>query len=535
MALKDRRVRAQWLISALWIGASISALCLFANNLDGNEAGKLALARQQVDPAWIPGDWYLGTPQAYQWLFQQFAGWMVRWLEFPIGSLVLRLLGYGFWALALARVTVQLGLTPPRAALAAVLFGLDQSVIAREWMVGTVEPKTFAYAAVLLAYACWRERRWGLSGFWSGLACSFHILVGGYALMALAGLALWPHRQPCNPRGLIRWGVAALLAGLPVLLPLAEQLRGGLPPAVAEAGSLGLPSTAWIYVFLRNPHHLVPATWPPEAWRQALGMVLLFAGGALLCRRAGQRRPSFPVAACMDLILWSLAALFMALVGLLISLVDHEGVILRLYPFRFADTLLVLAAWLLLLRWLPPLRPPQWPLAALVALLLVHGLPNALEARSRLAVNFIDTPQRVGLYGWLERLPDRGAEVLTPPSGFEDLALQTGHPVFGQFKQVPTAPQAIQTWYFRMTALAGGDLQVWQGPGGWPARRRIDRAFEQLDAMALADLVRRYHVGVVVTGAGHPGPQGWHEAYRNAQWSGWLPDAAEAPGHAGSS
>ncbi|WP_235299953.1 hypothetical protein [Synechococcus sp. GFB01] len=79
--------RERWR-SALAIGLVLVALCLFNDNLAGNEAGKLALARQQVDPGWIPHDWYLNNSQGYQWLFQQLSGHIVipsafhwaRWL-----------------------------------------------------------------------------------------------------------------------------------------------------------------------------------------------------------------------------------------------------------------------------------------------------------------------------------------------------------------------------------------------------------------------------------------------------------------------
>lgn len=527
--------RAWWLFT-LWIACGLAVLCLFRNNLDGNEAGKLALARQHVDPAWIPGDWYLTTPQPYQWLFQQLAGSIVGWLGFPIGSLLLRLIGYGFWSAALARVAIQLGLTAPLAALAAILFAADQSLIAREWMVGTVEPKTFAYAAALLAFATWREQRWGQSGFWSGLACSFHILVGGYAVVALAGLALFHQKAHWRLQPIRRWSLMALAAGLPMLLPLAEQMRGSaFRPGLAGGGLPLQPGAAWIYVYLRNPHHLVPASWPAEAWLKAAVLLLLFIGAALLCLRAGRCRDFFPKAATADLIVWSLSGALVALVGLVISLVDRGGVLLRLYPFRFADTSLVLAAWLLLMAWIPWARRGRWPAVVLLMVLLIQGLPDLSSVRVGLARQFIDSPERADLYGWLQQVPPASAVVLAPPSGFEDLPLQTGHPIVAQFKQVPTAPAAIRTWYERITALAGNDPLVWQGPGGWPARRRIDRAYERLDARALTRLVQRYQPGVVVTAASLPGPQGWREAFRNAHWSAWLPDGAAAAGHAGAS
>jgi hypothetical protein len=110
-----------------------------------------------------------------------------------------------------------------------------------------------------------------------------------------------------------------------------------------------------------------------------------------------------------------MAGALVALLGLLISLLDHQGVLLRFYLFRFADTTVALGSWLLLLCWLPRRAQRWWPMAALVLLVLVNGGRNALEARANLAAGFIDSPQRSELYSWLRRLPDPAAVVLPPP------------------------------------------------------------------------------------------------------------------------
>ncbi|WP_087068196.1 hypothetical protein [Cyanobium sp. NIES-981] len=251
--------------SALAISLVVAALCLFDGNLDGNEAGKLALARQAVDPGWIPGDWYLNDSQGYQWLFQQLSGRVVGWLGFGPGSLLLRLLGYGLWGWALAGFTVPLGLPPALAALAAGLFSLQQGVVAAEWMVGSAEPKTFAYAALLLAYTAWRQRRWWPCGLYSGLACSFHLLVGGFGVLSLAGLTLlragWRWRRP----SLAPWTWGFLLAALPALLAVVEQLLGGAahrrsPPGGACRRRAG---STWCCA--------IPTTCCPAAGRRATG------------------------------------------------------------------------------------------------------------------------------------------------------------------------------------------------------------------------------------------------------------------------
>lgn len=519
--------RERWR-SALAIGLVVAALCLFTDNLASNEAGKLALARQQVDPGWIPHDWYLNSSQGYQWLFQQLSGRIVLPLGFPLGSLVVRLLGYGVWAWGLAGLTVPLGLSAPLAALATALFSLSQGVMAGEWMVGGAEPKTFAYAALLLAYGAWRGRRWWACGLYSGLACAFHLLVGGFGILALAPLALLRCGRHWNGAALGRWLCGCLLTALPVTLALAEQLvaRGLRPGVGSDAGAAAdLPAAGWIYVVLRNPHHLLPSSWLWSDWAKALLFLGLFALGVVLCgaRRAGDdpRRQ-----ACRDLALWVVMSWPPALGGLLLALWDPQSPLLQIYPFRLADTLLMLGVWLLLAAALQPLLRDRQSRLALVAVVLVislTGLARDLRgAAASLPRGFVASEDQAALYGWIRGATPANALVVTPPFGFEDLSLHTGRAAYAQFKQIPTSRAAIQTWYQRLTALAGGDAAVWQGPGGWPAKPRLSRAYNQLDPPALRRLTDASGASVLITRARQAGPSDWRAGYRTTAWTAWL-------------
>lgn len=538
--------------SALAIGLVITALALFGGNLGDNEAGKLALARQAVDPGWIPADWYLGSNQNYQWLFQQLSGRIVMLLGFGPGSLLVRLLGYGIWAWALAGISVPLGLSPALAALAAGLFSLQQGVVAAEWMVGSAEPKTFAYAAVLLAYAAWRERRWWSCGLYSGLACSFHLLVGSFAVVSLAGVTLARlvlearNRRRLGWAELGRWSAGAVLMGLPAGLAVAQKL---LAPSVTATwrSNASLPSAGWIYVVLRNPHHLLPGSWSAGDLARITLMLGLFvlaalaAGGGWPGRwRRGWQGNDPCQRASRDLALWVAMGWPLALLGLLASRLPAEPqhALLSLYPFRLADTLLMLGLWLLLAaalasavrRWGPGRkvqRRLQGGVIALVLLISLGGLARDLPtAGAGWPRQFVGSPEQAELYAWIRGHTLRSALVLTPPAGFEDLSLHTGRAGFVQFKQIPTSAPAIQKWFERLTALAGGDRGVWQGPGGWDARDRLVAAYGRLSPAALGRLAEDSGTTVLITdyqegGPEKGGPQGWVAAYRNARWTAW--------------
>jgi hypothetical protein len=541
--------------SALAIGLVITALALFGGNLGDNEAGKLALARQAIAPGWIPTDWYLNNSQGYQWLFQQLSGRIVILLGFVPGSLLVRLLGYGAWAWALAGLTVPLGLTPALGALAAALFSLQQGVVAAEWMVGSAEPKTFAYAAVLLAYAAWRERRWWRCGLYSGLACSFHLLVGSFAVVSLAGMALarlvpeTRTRRELGWAGVGRWSAGAVLMGLPAGLAVAQKL---LAPSVTATphSSASLPSAGWIYVVLRNPHHLLPSSWSAGDWARIALLLGLF---VLAAQAAGgwwpgrwrprwQGRWQGPLQrndpcqrASRDLALWVAMSWPLALLGLLASRLPAapKHALLSLYPFRLADTLLMLGLWLLLAAvlarsvrcWGPGRKAQRRLQAALVVVVLLISLGGLARELPTAAADwprqFVASPEQAELYAWIRGHTPRSALVLAPPSGFEDLSLQTGRPGFVQFKQIPTSALALQTWFERLTALAGGDRGVWQGPGGWQARDRLLAAYGALPPAALGRLADDQGASVLVTSSQHSGPEGWAPAYRNVRWTAW--------------
>ena len=386
-------------------------------------------------------------------------------------------------------------------------------------------PKTFAYAALLMAYALWRERCWAWCGFLLGLACSFHVLVGIYGASALAVLALARFRGSWNSQAWCRGSLAFGFPALALSPTFIERLNGPAAEAPLFGKGAGLePSAEFIYVYLRNLHHLVPATWTGQQWLQAVALLLLFSGAAMLCLRSDWRRPGFPSMACADLILWTLATALFALLGLIISPFDYNGTLLKAYLFRVPDTLLVLVSWLLLLRSLPVRFVRVWPAALL--LLLVRGgawVPWGSAFSASLANRFTSSPEQLELYLWLRDLPHHDRLILTPPSDFEDLSNQARQPKLVQFKQVPTESASIRTWYHRLTALAGGDYQVWKGAGGFRAQQRLNRAYDGLDAAAMTNLAEDQGAGVVATRAGHPGPNAWHKAFSNSRWSAWLP------------
>ncbi|MEB3266111.1 MAG: hypothetical protein VKN13_05785 [Cyanobacteriota bacterium] len=513
--------------------AAVALVVLLADCFDTNEVDKLPLALQRVQPLWLPGDWYLNQPQPHQGLFLELTGRLVRQVGFGAGALLIRLAGYGLWCAGALAVAEQLGLSLPWLLAGLALWLPRQGMVAGEWMLGSAEPKTFAYALLLLAFVSWRRGRPAWAGLMAGLAGSAHVLVGGYGALGLAGLALLQ-----SGRSRWRWLARALptaaLGAWALYGPVLGRLRG-LGPAGAPP-PWGL-SAAWLYGPFRHPHHLLPSSWG-GGWLAALAVLLAWGllGRWLAVALPGPALPANHRQACRHLWLWAGLALVPFGLGVLVSLLDPTGPLLQVYPFRLADTLVPLTVVLLgarLLQALAASRPGLVPLrrwgAGAVALVL--ALAAVISSRGvvlRPWRAFAPPPEKAALYGAVLARTPAGGRVLTPPGGFSDLALRTGRAQVVQFRQVPASLALLGDWARRLGALAGDGAVLGAGPGGAAAERRLVAAYGQLPPQALAALASRYGAVAVVTAAGQAGPPGWSAAVAGGPWQLWLPPPRQA-------
>lgn len=495
------------------------SICLLGQGLlESNEAGKLALALQQVEPSWNPHDWYLNKPQSYQWLFQQLSGQAVKQWGTSVGAITVRLLGYAAWSWAITVVSVLLGLSTPATLGAVAIFLTHQSLIAGEWMLGGAEPKTFAYAALLIAFAAWQRKDWRMFGMMSGLACTFHILVGGYGAATLALSALIGEPRPT------RKGLGHACAGLMIGVMPAAIILGSKHQELLQAPSTthGIPSVAWIYTYLRNPHHLVPSHWAIREWWLAGIWLALFILAVLWEKHSNSSTGKSE----RSLGLWTTLSLAVFGAGLAISLWDTEGTFLRFYPFRLGDTLTPLSTSLLLASKLEKLQPAGSRTGfLLIATLITIELHGSWQSHGKDLLNPLNPARSTQeeVYQWIRMHTQTNALILTPPGGFEDMSLKTGRPSVAQFKQIPNRSSDVQEWFARMQAM-GGDESFWRTSRGLKSRRKLNLGFQKLNSAELAALAHRYQAEIVVTTRGQDGPERWSISFQNKDWSAWAID-----------
>ena len=213
-----------------------------------NEAHYLTKARHYWDPSFCSGDLFLESADAHLAFYWSF-GWVTLLTSFETAAWIGRILAWGLLATGWARLSISLLPNRGMAFLGAVGFVLLQrsTHMAGEWVVGGVEAKCFAYGLVFHALAFLVQRRWLWVWPLLGAATSFHVLVGGWSLVAAAIAFLFDREQRDfgkNALSLLAGAALALVGLLPAL-----RLNAGVSPEVAA-------EAADIYVYTRLPHHL---------------------------------------------------------------------------------------------------------------------------------------------------------------------------------------------------------------------------------------------------------------------------------------
>lgn len=271
---------------------------------DVNEQYYVGKAIHFWNPEWLANDPFLNTPDSH-WLF--YAAFGTLSFFFSQNALVWagRVL---IWALtACAWVRLSRALIPRRwvapLTAAAFAFYLESFHMAGEWIFGGVEGKGFAFPFVFWGLACFVEGKYNRAWILYGIGAAFHVLVGGWAVVASLGAWVWATLQNGEKGAKLSFGErakrrlrgfgGALLKTLPgLLVGGAISLIGVIPALKLDAGATAevLARSREIYVFERLAHHLVASSLP---WTFLLRFALLTSafvaavvGTAALVRRS---------------------------------------------------------------------------------------------------------------------------------------------------------------------------------------------------------------------------------------------------------
>lgn len=216
-----------------------------------NETHYLTKAKHYWNPDWCARDLFLASSDAHL-TFYWSVGWLTSFFTLRESAWLARIVTWFFLACTWWRLNQcwfgRPGFALLTAAVTVVLW--DAADAAGEWVVGGVEGKSLAYGFVWLGLASLIRGRWGWVWTWFGAASAFHVLVGGWSVVAALGV--WASEPP-GGRPAIRQMLPGLLCGGALALfglwPALTLERATDPDMVRRSHS--------IYVYFRLAHHLV--------------------------------------------------------------------------------------------------------------------------------------------------------------------------------------------------------------------------------------------------------------------------------------
>ncbi|MCC9609234.1 hypothetical protein LOC68_06245 [Blastopirellula sp. JC732] len=458
-----------------------------------NEPHYLCKAKHYWNPQWLPNDFFLSAPGAH-YTFYWTLGWLTLFLPLPVVAWIGRLISW--LALAAAWRYLSFLLIPRHwcsVATAVIwLATVHYGHLAGEWAVGGVEGKTFAYPFVLLALGLALQNRWNPAWVSLGIASAFHILVGGWSVVALGIAWLLVGRKSTSffsmLTGLMGGGLISLLGLVPALL-----LTAGVPPDMqSEAHQL--------YVFYRLPHHLVvhrmdplrqfcfatvTAGWAIFAWSTRrdprMKLVNAFAIGSLVIAGCG-------VAIDQVFCYW-------------LSNFDLAAKLLRFYWFRLSDVAvplgLALSVGLRLFVVAEEERRSLVRRASIAIVLLATTIALGIRIQARLAspippaddmASVSDYTEWLAMCRWIRENTPADATFLTPLNQ-------------GSFKWDAQRSEVVTHKDVPQEALS---------LLGWKERRWRTMRYERLTSNQIRLLSRDYHFGyVVVDTHSRPDFAGW--------------------------
>ena len=531
-----------------WLETALVALVFFIQGAypvpDVNEPNYLGKAIHFWNPHWAAGDFFLETADAHHVFYFTF-GWLSLWLTPDALAWSGRVLTWSLLAWAWRRLSWAVVPRPWLSVLSAALFVacLDRFDMAGEWVIGGVEAKGFAYVLVLLALEAMARGRWNRTWLMLGAASAFHVLIGGWAVVA-AGVA-WsvgrigaarrrnepsppaPLPQACEgssgqssppaalpqagggsgiqaslvqdggeePKltamlpGLIGGGLLALLGLVPVLM-----LNRGVEPAVVREASE-------IYVYERLYHHLDPLEIPPPF---VFRFVVLTIGWVLLCLAAPSGTAPRRVRGFV------IGSLLIAACGFAVGLLAYvdrgwAAMLLRYYWFRLADVAVPLGVALEAAAFAGSLWAARGTIAAawpkgrprpgrrwLIAF-IVLAAAHAGDMASLRPFPQVPRADKLPHYetwrdvcDWIAAAPEISprARFLTPRQA-HTFKWYTGRAEVVNWKEIPQDAKAIVEWQRRLNEIYGTvDTEGHPAVFDWPDEltpKKIEQLSKQYD------------------------------------------------------
>lgn len=470
---------------------------------DVNEPHYLSKARHYWDPAWCANDFFCASADAHQVFYWTF-GWLTRFLPFATVAWLGRVLTWALIAWAWRRLSWSLVPAAWYSVLSAALWVMltDRCQMAGEWVIGGVEAKGFAYVLILLGIESLVRGRWACAWLLFGAASSFHVIVGGWSVVAAAVVWLVSRDRPTLGQTILPLAGGLLLA-LPGLAPAVALTSGVEPATVVEANR--------IYVYERLYHHLLPQRFPPLFILRHLALVVGFAAlvawvGAIDARFARLRA-------------YVAAAVGIAACGMLLAMTapvapDFAAGVLRYYWFRMSDVMVPLGVALtftwMLTQWQHHAeRVHAVALALALVLTTLHFGDFIIMRRQRpwppADTSVVNLDEWRELCEWIATETPPEAVFLTPRLA-QTFRWYAGRAEVANRKDIPQDAAGLVEWWRRVT-------RIYRAEDGTP-QAYWRESLAPLGSRALVELGHEFGADYLITSADPPlalervGPRG---------------------------
>lgn len=502
---------------AFLVTALLCILQLLDENMfRSNEVDVLPLAKQYIEPSWLPNDWYLNQPPSYRLLFQILIGKVIVTWGFLAGSIVGRIICYFLIGLGLVLIKRSIGLSLPLLLLAVFGFMANQSFAAGELIVSGVQAKVFSYGFVLIAIGLLLRRSYYWMALMLGLATSFHVLAGGWSFVTVVGLLIlkW-NACKMNFRYLGGIFLIYLISSSFSLKAVIDQLVTPSPQSIF--------SPSFIYVFLRLPHHLNPLSW---SWTWVVQMIVYLGimGLSILLLKQIQihkinNKENY--IASVRLFEFTLISLIPFIIGVAIAPFDSQGSLLQYYPFRVGSAMLPLNSCLLFGCAVDNVfngKKIQFILIGsifLLSLLLTQPIFNFKNQLLSLPefpseLQQVSTGQK-NLSNWVKNNTPKNALLITPPGSFNSFSWLAERSTVAKFKMFPQTKLGIIEWYERMRDLSGNNSTILAADQeniklnkkGFELEKELDKGYFSLTNQQVNLLMDKYQSNYFVTETKH--------------------------------
>lgn len=454
---------------------------------DVNESHYLVKAKHFWNPEFCPEDLFLSSANSH-WLFYFCFGWLTKFVSLETFAWTGRLINWLAISIIWRRLSWIIIPTPFIAPLTAGVFFIFNARfhLAGEWVIGGFEAKSVAYVLLLWGLSEITVRRWKLVWLILGLAAAFHLLVGGWGLIAAGWVWLAERRYACQ----IRWNrpptfrewlresVSGLKSQLvPIGIALGLVIFAGAWPLAADWNSDAETKrmASQIYVHERLAHHLLFSAFPVANIARFFTLV----GVWLLLKKFSTRLIRVFEQFFFGVNQFVMASLSMSFVGLWLSAIateqsdlsDLTTSLLRFYWFRLADFAVPLATCLtmgsLISQWLSQSAERFRKYAAGFAVLMITsaGLVLAIEkqndsrpiADQRSLPRFNDEPEKnlqylekwVQVCQWISFNTPADAKFLTPHQQ-QTFKWYAGRNEIVNWKDLPQDARSIVQWRNRV-------------------------------------------------------------------------------------